>query len=112
MGGGLWFWAKEVLVGSGGLGVSRNFPGKSSPSSPSPYLSTLFSPLAPFLQFFHPKTPPPNTLVQAFVSPCYLPYPLFPPLNPSYLLNSLLDPLRTPSESLHKVPKKAINDPF
>jgi len=47
-------FAKEVLVGSGGLGVSRNFPGKSSPSSPSPPLFTLFSPP----QLFPPILPP------------------------------------------------------
>jgi len=55
MGGGLWFWAKKVLVGSGGLGVSRNFPGKSSPSSPYFPSFPLFLPLTPFLQFFLPS---------------------------------------------------------
>jgi len=61
MGGGLWFWAKEVLVGSGGLGVSRNFPGKSSPSSPFSTLFTPFSPPRPFPPILPPlKRLPPS----------------------------------------------------
>jgi len=59
MGGGLWFLAKEVLVGSGGLGVSRNFPGKSSPSSPD---SSFFSPLPLVFTFASSQTLPSNSL--------------------------------------------------
>jgi len=61
-GGGLWFWVKEVLVGSGGLGVSRNFPGKSSPSSPPPTLSTPFSPPRPTPPILSPLKCLPPTL--------------------------------------------------
>jgi len=75
-GGGLWFWAKEVLVGSGGLGVSRNFPGKSSPSSPSPPFFFLSTPSS---NSFAPQNPSSNSLDQDF-SP-FLPfYPLFSPI--------------------------------
>ena len=49
MGGGLWFWAKEVLVGSGGLGVPETFPENLPPQA-------LHHPFPPL---FLPSTPPP-----------------------------------------------------
>jgi len=108
MGGGLWFWAKEVLVGSGGLGVSRNFPGKSSPSSPFFTLPTPFSPLDPFLQFFHPL----NASLQLSRAGLYQPFlPSHPSFSSFNLLRPLSDLLRTPPESLHRVsqrPQKAL----
>ena len=100
MGGGLWFWAKEVLVGSGGLGVSRNFPGKSSPSSLSQPLFPLFLPSRPFLQFLHPSKP---SLHLSRSGPFTL-LPLLSPffsLQPSILsLSSFLGPYQTLSETL------------
>ena len=47
MGGGLWFWAKGVLVGSGGLGVSR-ISRKIFPLKPS---FPLLNPFFPFSTF-------------------------------------------------------------
>ena len=119
MGGGLWFWAKEVLVGSGGLGVSRNFPGKSSPSSlPNPF-SPIFLPFDPLLQFLHPSKPSRHlsrsgcialsTLFTLFFFLRFLPCPLSPFLSPYRTLP------RTPSESLHRTskrPQKAQNSSF
>ena len=113
MGGGLWFWAKGVLVESGGLGVSRNFPGKSSPSSPSQPFSPLFLPLDHYLQFFLPS----NAFLQhsrsGLYQPLLPPLPSFPPPILSFslqpLLSPLSDPLRTlrnPSIGSPKVPKR------
>ena len=105
-----WLLAKEVLVASGGLGVSRNFPGKSSPSSPSPPFFTPFLLLNPFLQFPHPSKPslqlsrlgllPLSTPPTSFFLLQNLPYS-FQPLH-----RPLLNPLRTPSESLHRISKR------
>ena len=105
-------FAKEVLVGSGGLGVSRNFPGKSSPSSPSQPFTTLFSPLDPCLQFFHPS----NTSLQLFRAGLYQPFlPLYPFFPPPTLPFSL-GPYRTPSEHLRNPslgsPPKGPKRPF
>ena len=116
------FWAKEVLVGSGGLGVSRNFPGKSSPSSPSFPLSPLFLPLDPFLQFFLPSNAS-LQLSRSAHSP-FLPFSpsfFFPePFLPSF--SPFLGPYQTLSEHLRnpsigppkgpKRPQKAPNSPF
>jgi len=62
MGGGLWFWAKEVLVGSGGLGVSRIFPENLPPQALLPPLSTPFSPPRPFPPIPTPLKTLPSTL--------------------------------------------------
>jgi len=111
-GGGRWSppngW-RSLVLGEGGpcriwrSGGFPNFPGKSSPSSPS---SPLFLPINPFLQFFHSS----NTSLQLSKSGLYQPFlplhPLFLLQTPSYLLRPLLDPFRTPSESLHRVPKR------
>ena len=83
-----------------------NFPGKSSPSSPSHPFLPLFLLLAPFLKFIHLSKPfhqlsrtgliALSTLFFFLQTLSYLPQPF---------LRSLLDLLRTPSESLHRVPK-------
>jgi len=109
MGGGLWFWAKEVLVGSGGLGVSRIFQENLPPQAlPNPLHP--FSPPRPL----PPILPPSNTSLQLSSSGLYQPLlpslPFFPPptpfFHPQTFLRPLSDLLRTPSESLHRVPKR------
>jgi len=86
------FWAKEVLVGSGGLGVSRIFPENLPPQALHHPFSPLFLPLAPFLQFFLPL----NASLQLSSSGLYQPllpsYPPFSPSLPSYPLKSLIGP--------------------
>ena len=107
-GGGLQFQAKEVLVGSGGLGVSRIFPENLPPQALLPS----------FLPFFLPLTLPSNSFtlkrlpstLQARPKKPFLPQNPFSVCFP--LLSPLLDPFRTPSESLHRVPQKAQNSPF
>ena len=74
-------------------GFPEIFPENLPPQALLSSLLTPFLPLDYFLQFFHPQTPSFNSLTQAVISPCYLPYPLFPPL-------TLLSPYRTLSEHL------------
>jgi len=108
-GGGRWSppngWRSLVLGERGPCRIWRsggfpNFPGKSSPSSPSFPLTTLFSPLNPFLQSFHPS----NTFLQLSSSGLY--QPLLPPLpsfsssDPLFTPQILLKPYRTLSEHL------------
>jgi len=115
-GGGRWSppngW-RSLVLGEGGpcwiwrSGGFPNFPGKSSPSSPSLPLSTPFSPPSTLSSnSSSPQTPPSNSLDQASISPFYL-FPSFfliclLPTSP----RSLSDLLRTPPESLHRVPKR------
>jgi len=112
MGGGLWFWAKEVLVGSGGLGVSRIFPENLPPQALHSPPSPLFLPLTLSFNPSTPQTPPSNSLAQAFTAlttllPSFFSSNFFlPPQCP------LLDPLRTPSEFLIGSPQKAQKQPF
>ena len=116
MGGGLWFWAKEVLVGSGGLGVSRIFPENLPPqaflSPPQP----PFLSLDPFLQSLHPLNPSLHLSRSGLFTLSTLHVLFFLLLTPSYLLQPfprpLLDLFRTPPESLHRVPQKPLKGPF
>jgi len=108
-------WRSLVLGERGPCRIWRsggfpNFPGKSSPSSPSSSLFTTFSPLDYLLQFLHPSKPSLHlsrsgfvalsTLQTLFFLLRILPFPLQPFLRP------LSDPLRTPSESLHRAFKR------
>jgi len=100
-------------------GVSRNFPGKSSPSSPSFPFSPLFLPHDLLLQFLPPSKPS-LQLSRSGLFPLSTSPTLFlllrTPLSPFQpFLRSLSDPLRTPLESLPKASKKsqkAKNGPF
>jgi len=118
-GGGLWFLAKEVLVGSGGLGVSRNFPGKSSPSSPFPPFSTPFSPpwsLPPILPPSKPSLQLSRSGLFAFSTPPNLFFLLRTLLSlPQSFLSPPSESFRNPSESLYrpsKSPLKVQKGPF
>ena len=84
MGGGLWFWAKEVLVGSGGLGVSRIFPENLPPQALPPPFSPPFLPSTLSSKSSSPQTPPSNFLEQASISLFYPP--------PSFSLSNLILP--------------------
>jgi len=70
MDGGLWFWAKEVFVGSGGLGVSRIFPENLPPQALTTPFHPFFSPSTLSSNSSSPQTPPSNSLEQA-LSPFY-----------------------------------------
>ena len=99
MGGGLWFWAKEVLVGSGGLGVSR-ISRKIFPLKPFYPFSPLFLPSTLSFNSLTPQNSPRNSLDQA-CSPFLLLFPFFPPLQPlPFSFSSSLGPYRTSSEHL------------
>ena len=110
---------RSLVLGEGGpcriwrSGGFPNFPGKSSPSSPSSLLFTPFSPPSTLSSNFSTsQTPSSNSLEQATISPPYLFHPFFL----TYLLptfsRSLSGLLRTPSESLYMVPQKALFRPF
>ena len=118
-GGGRWSppngWRSLVLGERGPCRIWRsggfpNFPGKSSPSSPSPTLSTPFSPLDPFLQFFLPSNASlqlsRESLYQPFLPLLPLPFLFFSFFVLPTLLRPPSDLFRTPSESLHRVPKR------
>jgi len=124
-GGGRWSppngW-RSLVLGEGGpcriwrSGGFPNFPGKSSPSSPSSFLSPLFLLLDPFLQFLHPS----NASLQLSSSglrppllPSYPPFsspnPFLPPQGP-YQTPS--EHLRNPSIGSPKGPKRPFLGPF
>ena len=114
-----WFWAKEVLVGSGGLGVSRIFPENLPPQALLSPFSPLFLPLHLSFNSLTFQNPLSNSLDPAFYRLFYPYHSFFPPPTPFYLpqpfLSPLSDPLRTPPESLHKLPKRpkiALFSPF
>ena len=65
-GGGLWFWAKEVLIGSGGLGVSRNFPENLPPQALLSPFPPFFSPRLFSANLFIPQNPSLTSLDQVF----------------------------------------------
>jgi len=105
MGGGLWFLAKEVLVGSGGLGVSRIFPENLPPQAFLPSFPSLFLPLDPFLQFSLPL----NALLQLFRPGQKS---LYYPQNPLFTSFPSLAPYRTSSEHLRNPSIGSPKDPF
>jgi len=118
-GGGRWSppngW-RSLVLGEGGpcriwrSGGFPNFPGKSSPSSPSPPFSTLFLPLELLLQFLHHSKPSLQCSRSGLFALSTLPTCLFFPSTLSTLLQPFLrplsDPLWNPSESLPRSSKK------
>jgi len=113
MGGGIWFWAKEVLVGSGGLGISRIFPENLPPQALISPFNPFFSPSTPFSNSFTPQNPLSTSLDQAaspflpllpsFSSSVPFLFPLSPFLGP---YRTLTEHLRNPSIGPPKGPKK------
>jgi len=116
---------RSLVLGEGGpcrVWRSRGFPKLSRkifPLKPFPPIVTPFSPPRPPPQFLHPSKPslqlsrlgllPLSTPPTSFFLLQNLPYS-FQPLH-----RPLLNPLRTPSESLNRVPKrpqKAQKQPF
>jgi len=89
--------------------ISRKiFPLKPFFPLPNPFFSLSILAFNPST----PQTPPSIALAQAFISPCYLSYPPFPP-------PTLIGPYWTPSEHLRnpsigspKGPKTALFRPF
>ena len=80
--------------------------------SPFYPLLPLFLPLGSFLQFLHPSKPSLQLSSSSLYQPL-LPLPSFFSSKPLPTLSSpLSDLLRTPPESLHRVPQKAQNSPF
>ena len=117
-----WLFAKEVLVASGDLRVSRNFPGKSSSSSPSPTLFHLFLPLALPLEFLHPLKPFLPFSRSGLFALSTLPPQFSPPKPFLHPFIHFLGPYQAPSEHLrnpslrppksHKRPKIVLFRPF
>ena len=87
-----WLLAKEVLVGSGGLGVSRIFPENLPPQAlPNPFHSFFsLSPLSS--NSSSPQTPPSNSLEQAYISLSTLASPSFSSFSPFLSLRPFLGP--------------------
>ena len=101
MGGGLWFWAKEVLADLAVWGFPETFPENLPPQALLPPFPPFFSPLILSTNSFTPQTPSSTSLVQAFISPHYLSYPPF-----------LLQPPHTLSEHLRNPFIGSLKRPF
>ena len=116
MGGGL------LVLGEGGpcrIWRSRGFPKLSRkifPLKPFPTFSHPFFSPRPLLQFLHSSKPFLHLSRSGLFTLSTPSTPFFLPSNPSYptwpFLSSLSSLLRTPPESPHRVPQKALKGPF